>query len=74
MMYLTTTFDKIEGHEYVIFKFPRRVVTYTRDIHGLKLCKNLILINQVFDTWYKLELHNIYFFIENKEGNVIATT
>jgi hypothetical protein len=68
------TFDKVEGHEYVIFKFTRRVVNYIWNIHGPKLCKNLISINQVFDTLYKLELHTIHFFFKYKEGNVIATT
>jgi len=66
MMYLAR-FDKVEGHEYVIFKFPRKVVTYTQNIHSPKLCKNLISINQVFDTWYKLELHNIHLFLKTSK-------
>jgi hypothetical protein len=50
------TFHKVEGHGSMIIKFPRKVIKYLQKVsHVLRLCKNLILVNQVVDSRHKLE-------------------
>jgi hypothetical protein len=45
------TFHKVEGNGFVGIKFPRRVIKYLQNVsHVPRLCKNLILANQVVDS------------------------